>query len=1287
MIENDTLSILQYNVNNSRTQVMIPLFESEGIAEYDILLIQEPWRNSFQPTTNNRLSQHFELHYMPSIATRVCLFINKRIALSTYSVAHHSKDLVTMKLRLTDDRIINIHNLYNSCRGSSDTSVFPLLKGIIQNESDQEHFAAGDYNIHHPIWGGDHVRADAEAYELIVIMESLAMKRVTPRGLVTWSRDTSQSTIDLAFTTQLLRDSLIEIKIAEDMNNHSDHFPIKTLLNLRTKTAEKKPRRNFDKTDVKAMQKELETRIATNEALSPTSGIHDNGPEGLNTQVQGLVKALQKAIEASTPYSKPSSYSKPGFTAECKSASLQAKNARRRYQEAGRPDYLWDRYKKARNRLGHIVQKAMKEQYRKDSEERCDTPQKMWATCKWTRNRTPKEACIPALYTHPPLMPETDPAKKATILLKKFFPPPPTAILTDMDNQQYDQNLKTPDILLHEIIRAIEVVAPNKAPGDDEITNRVLKWTKDIIAPHLLRIFNASLSSGYCPEHFRNSVTVALRKANKDNYSTAASYRPIALLNTISKLMEYIMAKRLSYLAETHNLLPRTHMGARRAVSTEHALHYLVERIHSAWSKGKIATALLLDVAGAFDNVIRARLLHNLRRKGIDERLVQWLDSFLSRRKTILRTREHTTEQVDIEIGTPQGSPLSAILYLFYNASLLEGLFEEGITACGFVDDIGLLVEGSTTEANCQAITDIHDKHCIKWTETHGTKFNPGKYQLCHFTRQKNVDVKALLALNANTTVKAKTEVKYLGVTMDTKLNWKAQINNNKTKALKSIGALTSLAGTTWGARLIRMRQMMHAVFIPQLTHGCSVWYTPHGEKKHLKGVTDNLAKVQSRAERAITGAYRATSKVALNIETHSLPMHLRLDKLTSSAAVRLITSPVYEDIIGARSTRKTRSISPLEMLTTRLEKRTGVKAKEMEKITPFAAAPWWIPPNIRIMPNKKTAEQNHKEQLQKEKAHYIYSDGSGINGKIGAAAVSTATETPTIRRTYLGPSTFFTVYSAELYGIAMAASIGLHLNTAHTKVIICIDNQAAIRAIYCPAASSGQHIVKFIVWIINALRSKGQEIELHWVPAHIGIEGNELADVAAKQATGWRQKKRRGQPYEIDTERTASPAKGTRMLKSATKTVVDKMVQETWIEEWQNNSTGRELYSLVNRPKKSVLQLHEGLSKIESSLAVQLRTGKIGLRSFLYKRKQINSPLCLCLKSPQTIRHVLFECRKLNSLRLGLWKEERRKKYDRELRLEDVLTNAVSLKKATNLIKDSGLIGYLRAPNEEDDY
>lgn len=138
---------------------------------------------------------------------------------------------------------------------------------------------------------------------------------------------------------------------------------------------------------------------------------------------------------------------------------------------------------------------------------------------------------------------------KAKILLDAFFPPSPTVDLSDIIGCQYDQSLTTGEITKHKIHRAITLTPSKKAPGDDEITSGILLQITDIITPYLHRIFNACLEEGYCPEHFRNAVIIALRKPGKSTYRVAGSYRPIALLNTIAKLQEFILARRISYLA------------------------------------------------------------------------------------------------------------------------------------------------------------------------------------------------------------------------------------------------------------------------------------------------------------------------------------------------------------------------------------------------------------------------------------------------------------------------------------------------------------------------------------------------------------------------------------------------------------------------------------------------------------------------------------------------------------------------------------------------------------------
>ena len=154
-------------------------------------------------------------------------------------------------------------------------------------------------------------------------------------------------------------------------------------------------------------------------------------------------------------------------------------------------------------------------------------------------------------------------------------------------------------------------------------------------------IFNACYRLGYCPEAFRSSTTVVLRKPGKPDYSNPKAWRPISLLETLGKVFESIMARRISFLAETYGLLPETHIGGRVGRLCDHTLHLLLEAVYEGWKRDKrIASLLCLDGSGAFDNVSHQRLAHCLRKRQIPEAIINWIMSFLSNRHISLLLQE-----------------------------------------------------------------------------------------------------------------------------------------------------------------------------------------------------------------------------------------------------------------------------------------------------------------------------------------------------------------------------------------------------------------------------------------------------------------------------------------------------------------------------------------------------------------------------------------------------------------------------------------------------------------------
>jgi hypothetical protein len=137
------------------------------------------------------------------------------------------------------------------------------------------------------------------------------------------------------------------------------------------------------------------------------------------------------------------------------------------------------------------------------------------------------------------------------------------------------------EVTADDIINILKEIAPDKAPGPDSIPNRLLRECKDVLAEPLAKLFQDCLQRSYHPKPFRHSRTVVLRKPQKPTYDVAKAYRPIALLNTLGKVLEKIVARRVSALAEEHNLLPTTQMGARPGGSTVTALEMLTEQIQT----------------------------------------------------------------------------------------------------------------------------------------------------------------------------------------------------------------------------------------------------------------------------------------------------------------------------------------------------------------------------------------------------------------------------------------------------------------------------------------------------------------------------------------------------------------------------------------------------------------------------------------------------------------------------------------------------------------------------------
>ena len=130
-----------------------------------------------------------------------------------------------------------------------------------------------------------------------------------------------------------------------------------------------------------------------------------------------------------------------------------------------------------------------------------------------------------------------------------------------------------------EVTAIIKGMKPDKAPGVDRIPNSMLQMVLGEWSSYFTHLFQACITLGYHPRHFKRANTVILKKPPKEGirYANPKMYRPIALLSTLGKALETLYAQKIAGIAEDKKLLPNQQMGVRKKSSTESALETLLD--------------------------------------------------------------------------------------------------------------------------------------------------------------------------------------------------------------------------------------------------------------------------------------------------------------------------------------------------------------------------------------------------------------------------------------------------------------------------------------------------------------------------------------------------------------------------------------------------------------------------------------------------------------------------------------------------------------------------------------
>lgn len=399
---------------------------------------------------------------------------------------------------------------------------------------------------------------------------------------------------------------------------------------------------------------------------------------------------------------------------------------------------------------------------------------------------------------------------------------------------------QTPSITTGEMHKIIRCLKPFKSPGKDTIQNISLKNMPPIAVTWLTNTINACIKFSYWPTAFKTAKVIPILKSGKPP-SDAHSYRPISLLNAMSKILEKIIYHRLGNCIESIGLLPDFQFGFRKGHSTTHQAmrikQFIINNKRRKWSSGVV----LLDIEKAFDSIWHDGLIYKLIKLKLPTYLIRMIDAFIRNRNFSVHVNNTKSSDVVMPAGLPQGTCLSPILYSLFIADIPKCKSTE---LALYADDTAAYTSAKQSNVIIKRLAQaLHDleKYFIKWK----IKINTNKTQAIFFPfDNKRRRAPSIPLKHGNKTIELQKTINYLGIHFDTKMSFNDHITKTIEKANKCFRALYPMLAPRSHLSTINKSLIYTAVIRPIMSYGSPIWATaPQTHKQKFKVMQNKIVK------------------------------------------------------------------------------------------------------------------------------------------------------------------------------------------------------------------------------------------------------------------------------------------------------------------------------------------------------------------------------------------------------------------------------------------------------------
>jgi ribonuclease HI len=896
--------------------------------------------------------------------------------------------------------------------------------------------------------------------------------------------------------------------VREDMHSGSDHETQVTTLPTRGHTPLEQYHYRVPEAELGRFSGLVEVGIAR-----LPNPLTLNTTAQLDDYTRCLTEVFDSAVKTAGKPNREEGKAAPWWTPECQEAYSQHL-ANRRGQENG---------PSTRHFLA-TVRKA-KQQYWRHIIDGVDSDQKLYNVIKWHQMAPNLKA--PPLEVNGAIIEDTLEKAEAlrTSILGRFNSEDDLEY-NPLENWEGAGNLPWNTHISIEEVERNCVGVSSTSPGTDRVTVRLLKACWTAVKHQVHGLYTRCLQLTHFPEQWCTAEVVMLPKVGKKDKTSPRSWRPIALLSCLSKGLERIVARRIAWTALTAGLLSPQHGGALPKRSAMDLAAAFTHDVEAAFAAGQQVTMCTLDVMGAFDALLRRRLLHRMSQQGWQQPCLKFIDSFLARRVVQVRLEGTTTPSHPVDCGTPQGSPLSPVLYMLYLAELLQ---QDTKLRFGYADDICIYRASHSLETNVELLAqDI--RGILDWGDQNRVAFAPEKLEMIHLTRKKDTQNPPCVVNDALTITPIPTKdelpapqpgealpkqpaLRWLGVWFDRKLGFRRHVSERATKARRIAYHIRGLARTVDGPPAASLRKAVITCVLPSLLYGTEAWYggryktgkQTRQDRRPLVSTrlgthVDMIDGTLALAARGVLPVWRTTPIVTLFRDAGLPSAMAALEDAKIRFATRLQTvddaHPLVRRILpplrarGRQAGSRQRTVTKVQMLGSILPpvprpKLTpphfseGCRTDPTEGVRKEAAAKafiqWWdaLPPDDVLVFSDGSEQYKEHEKLVGY-GYAIYQGKRQLTTGYGP----------------INPTSH--VFDAEAIGAwkGLYRTIKMAPEVSNRRIWMCIDSTSVLWCMRGNAAPTSQ-------WAFLNCQGIMQTHDIHykWSPGHSGIEGNEVAD------------------------------------------------------------------------------------------------------------------------------------------------------------------------------------------------